>query len=71
MQAHLEYMVCPNPSCRRPMRMVEWTPGFAALWECEECVAKYLLGRSLLFGSYNGRLALAPAFGSEKEPDHP
>jgi hypothetical protein len=65
------YVACINPECRRPMRMAEWEPGLAALWECEECVLRVLLGHRLLDGSYTGRLLLAPAYASQKEPEHP
>jgi hypothetical protein len=64
-QAHHAYLPCINPECRRPMRMVDWRPGFAAFWECEPCRARALRGRKLLEGSYDGRLMMAPAYARE------
>jgi len=63
--AHRSYLQCPNPECRRPMALRDWTPGHAAIWECEHCVTRWLLGRRLLEGSYNGRLAMAPTYARE------
>jgi hypothetical protein len=66
---HLQHLACP--ACRRPMKIVDWRPGTVALWQCDECASKHLLGRRLLEGSYDGRLLLAPAFANPKEPEHP
>jgi len=63
---HLPYLECPNPECRRPMVLRDWTPGHPAIWECHDCAVRYLLGRRILEGSYNGRLALAPMFAREE-----